>query len=93
MSAVAHDSLLCCSCFSHVPAGEVFAALRASGALHHILRSGVRCLDVHTVEDNLLAKVADPVYLGYCHSVNLDCAAKVGGGDGRGGGDKCDHVV
>lgn len=32
---------------------------------------------MHTVEDNIMAKIADPTFLGYCHSIHLDCAAKV----------------
>ncbi len=47
-------------------AGDLFVALRRSGALRHMRRAGLRCLDVHTVEDNLVARVADPVFIGGC---------------------------
>ena len=46
--------------------GELFPALRASGMLGHMGRVGVRCMDVHTLEDNLQARLADPVFLGGC---------------------------
>jgi hypothetical protein len=45
-------------------AGDVFAALRLSGALRDITRRGARCIEVHSLEDNLLARPADPVFLG-----------------------------
>ena len=32
--------------------------------LSHMKRSGVRCLDVHTFGDNIMAKIADPTFLG-----------------------------
>ncbi len=47
-------------------AGDVFAALRASGALREMRARGVRLLEVHSLEDNLLARPADPVFLGAC---------------------------
>lgn len=46
------------------PPGEVFRGLRESGMLAHMRRNGVRCLDVHAVEDNIMAKIADPIFLG-----------------------------
>ena len=47
-----------------LPSGEVFRGLRESGMLAHMRRAGVRCLDVHAVEDNIMAKIADPTFLG-----------------------------
>ncbi|GAX80288.1 hypothetical protein CEUSTIGMA_g7726.t1 [Chlamydomonas eustigma] len=57
--------------------GEVFRGLRESGMLSHMQRVGVKCVDVHAVDDNIMAKIADPTFIGYCNSINLDCAAKV----------------
>jgi hypothetical protein len=54
-----------------------------SGALRHLAGSGARYLDVQAVEDNLLARLADPVLLGYLASEGLDVAAKVGAGAAR----------
>ena len=42
----------------------MFRGLRESGMLAHMRRNGVRCLDVHAVEDNIMAKIADPIFLG-----------------------------
>jgi UDP-N-acetylglucosamine/UDP-N-acetylgalactosamine diphosphorylase len=39
-------------------------------------RRGVQYLHAHSV-DNILIKVADPIFIGYCAKQNADCAAKV----------------
>lgn len=39
-------------------------------------RRGVLYLHAHSV-DNILIKVADPIFIGYCAKQNADCAAKV----------------
>lgn len=39
-------------------------------------RRGVLYLHAHSV-DNILIKVADPIFIGYCSKQNADCAAKV----------------
>jgi hypothetical protein len=57
--------------------GEVFRALKSSGTLRHMSKAGVRCLDVHAMGDNAMARIADATFIGYCHSIGLDCAAKV----------------
>lgn len=49
---------------SPLPSGEIFRGLRESGMLAHMRRAGVRCLDVHAVEDNIMAKIADPTFMG-----------------------------
>jgi hypothetical protein len=45
--------------------------------MQRLNRNGTRCLDCHVADDNLLARTCDPTFLGYCHSIGLDCAAKV----------------
>jgi UDP-N-acetylglucosamine pyrophosphorylase len=48
-----------------VGSGEVFTALRSSGVLGRLRGLGVRHLEVHACEDNLLARPLDPALLGY----------------------------
>ncbi|XP_063704074.1 UDP-N-acetylhexosamine pyrophosphorylase-like protein 1 [Culicoides brevitarsis] len=56
--------------------GGLYRALRDRGVLDNILNRGVEYLHAHSV-DNILIKVADPIFIGYCASQNADCAAKV----------------
>lgn len=57
--------------------GEIFRALSQSSITSKLNRMGIRSIDCHIADDNLLARTCDPTFIGYCHSIGLDCAAKV----------------
>lgn len=52
--------------------GGVYAALKASGCMNRLKTTGVECVDCFSV-DNLLAKPADPVFIGYCFESKTPC--------------------
>lgn len=56
--------------------GGLYRALRDSGKIEDMKRRNVKYLHAHSV-DNILIKVADPIFIGYCVKQNADCAAKV----------------
>lgn len=56
--------------------GGLYKALKTQGILDDISKRGVEHLHAHSV-DNILIKVADPIFIGYCKSKSADCAAKV----------------
>uniref|UniRef100_A0A7R9V7G0 UDP-N-acetylglucosamine diphosphorylase n=1 Tax=Chlamydomonas euryale TaxID=1486919 RepID=A0A7R9V7G0_9CHLO len=55
--------------------GGVYMALHRSGCLAHMEACGVECVDVYCV-DNILARVADPLFFGYCSSSGAQVGAK-----------------
>ncbi|GMF09831.1 unnamed protein product [Phytophthora lilii] len=56
--------------------GGIYPALKRSGLLDHLGANNVQYLHVFSV-DNVLCKVADPVFIGYCIDQDADCANKV----------------
>ncbi|EFA08004.1 UDP-N-acetylhexosamine pyrophosphorylase-like Protein [Tribolium castaneum] len=56
--------------------GGIYRALHVNGVLDDMRRRGVKYIHAHSV-DNILTKVADPVFIGYFIEKGGDCAAKV----------------
>uniref|UniRef100_A0A1B0DHJ1 UDP-N-acetylglucosamine diphosphorylase n=1 Tax=Phlebotomus papatasi TaxID=29031 RepID=A0A1B0DHJ1_PHLPP len=56
--------------------GGIYRALCERGILSDMISRGVLYLHAHSV-DNILIRVADPIFIGYCVQQSADCAAKV----------------
>jgi len=56
--------------------GQALRALAGSSALEQMRDRGVECLHILGTE-NLLARVCDPVFIGFCRDLDIDCACKV----------------
>ncbi|KAG2528884.1 hypothetical protein JM18_003105 [Phytophthora kernoviae] len=56
--------------------GGIYPALKRSGLLNLLSERNVQYLHIFSV-DNVLCKVADPTFIGYCVDQGADCANKV----------------
>lgn len=56
--------------------GGMYLALLTRGILDHMKKNDIKHVHVYSV-DNVLVRVADPIFIGYCSKMGFECGSKV----------------